>query len=328
MLPARRAPISGRCSSFRSASSSPTSGARRRSPASRPKASRTACCRTCRPQPPRSATPPQSTLYEVLFANPANRKVRWPDPVAGEHANATVAPPGAAAIDWFPEKALFEEYAGFGRGEGHDLAPFDVYFRDDVRGLRWPVVDGKETAWRFNEALRPVRRQGQRLRLLRQGRQEAPLRHARRRRHRRAGRDRRQGEDLLPPLRRAAGEPRHDLGSLALDRPRARALALGLDDPPRARAAQRHARGAAVHAPEGRREARASTQGALAAIESRRGRITARVELAGRNRPPRGTVYVPWFDESVFINKVTLDATCPISKEIDFKKCAVRVSKA
>ena len=62
-------------------------------------------------------------------------------------------------------------------------------------------------------------------------------------------------------------------------------------------------------------------------IESRRGKITARVETEGRNRPPRGTVYVPWFDESVFVNKLTLDATCPISKETDFKKCAVRVSK-
>jgi len=50
-----------------------------------------------------------------------------------------------AGIDWFPEKALFEDYARFGRGHGHDLAEFDVYFRDDVRGLRWPVVNGKET---------------------------------------------------------------------------------------------------------------------------------------------------------------------------------------
>jgi len=74
--------------------------------------------------------------------------------------------------------------------------------------------------------------------------------------------------------------------------------------------------------------ARGLVQGALAAIESRRGRITARVELVGRNRPPRGTVYVPWFDESVFVNKVTLDATCPISKQTDFKKCAVKVAKA
>jgi nitrate reductase NapA len=74
--------------------------------------------------------------------------------------------------------------------------------------------------------------------------------------------------------------------------------------------------------------ARGLTQGDAAWIESRRGRIRARVETAGRNRAPRGLVFVPWFDEGVFINKVTLDATCPISKQIDFKKCAVKVTKA
>ena len=67
--------------------------------------------------------------------------------------------------------------------------------------------------------------------------------------------------------------------------------------------------------------------GDLAWIESRRGKIQARVTLGGRNKVPRGLVYVPWFDEGVFINKVTLDATCPISKETDFKKCAVRIAK-
>jgi nitrate reductase NapA len=66
----------------------------------------------------------------------------------------------------------------------------------------------------------------------------------------------------------------------------------------------------------------------LAWIESRRGKIQARVEIDGRNPVPRGLVFVPWFDEGVFINKVTLDATCPISKQTDFKKCAVRVYKA
>jgi len=29
----------------------------------------------------------------------------------------------------------------------------------------------------------------------------------------------------------------------------------------------------------------------------------------------------------VLINRVTLDTTCPISKESDFKKCAVKVYK-
>ncbi|MFC2492413.1 MAG: molybdopterin dinucleotide binding domain-containing protein, partial [Campylobacter curvus] len=63
-------------------------------------------------------------------------------------------------------------------------------------------------------------------------------------------------------------------------------------------------------------------------IESRRGKVKARVDLKGRNKPPVGLIYVPWFDENVFINKVTLDSTCPISKETDYKKCAVKIYKA
>ena len=47
-------------------------------------------------------------------------------------------------------KGLFEEYAEFGRGHGHDLAPFDRYHQE--RGLRWPVVNGNETRWRYKEA--------------------------------------------------------------------------------------------------------------------------------------------------------------------------------
>ncbi|MCP3963497.1 MAG: periplasmic nitrate reductase subunit alpha, partial [bacterium] len=73
---------------------------------------------------------------------------------------------------------------------------------------------------------------------------------------------------------------------------------------------------------------RAVKRNDLVFVESRRGRVKAVVETQGRNRPPRGYTFVPFFDESVFINKVTLDATCPMSKETDFKKCAVKVYKA
>ena len=52
------------------------------------------------------------------------------------------------------------------------------------------------------------------------------------------------------------------------------------------------------------------------------------IDIGQKQMLPRGTVFVPWFDEGVFINKVTLDATCPISKETDFKKCAVKVYKS
>ena len=46
----------------------------------------------------------------------------------------------------------------FGRGHGHDLASFDSYH--EVRGLRWPVVDGKETRWRYREGYDPYVKPG------------------------------------------------------------------------------------------------------------------------------------------------------------------------
>ena len=79
--------------------------------------------------------------------------------------------------------------------------------------------------------------------------------------------------------------------------------------------------------PEDAKE-RGLRRGMAAKLQSRRGEIEIRVETRGRNKVPRGVIYVPWFDESRLINKLTLDATCPISKETDFKKCAVKVSKA
>jgi nitrate reductase NapA len=62
-------------------------------------------------------------------------------------------------------------------------------------------------------------------------------------------------------------------------------------------------------------------------IESRRGEESMSVIINGRGHCPRGTVFVPFFDENILINKVTLDAFCPISKQPDYKKCAVRIIK-
>jgi nitrate reductase NapA len=70
---------------------------------------------------------------------------------------------------------------------------------------------------------------------------------------------------------------------------------------------------------------RGLNQGAEVRIVSRRGEIRSRIETAGRNRMPSGVIFVPWFDASQLINKVTLDATDPISKQTDFKKCAVKI---
>jgi nitrate reductase NapA len=40
-----------------------------------------------------------------------------------------------------------------------------------------------------------------------------------------------------------------------------------------------------------------------------------------------GSVFVPFFDESIAINLVTLEAYDPLSKQPDYKKCAVRLRK-
>ena len=72
------------------------------------------------------------TLYEVLYENGEVNKFKVPTDVPG-YINDE-----ADHFGYYLQKGLFEEYADFGRGHGHDLAPFDTYHQ--VRGLRWPVV--------------------------------------------------------------------------------------------------------------------------------------------------------------------------------------------
>jgi nitrate reductase NapA len=60
-------------------------------------------------------------------------------------------------------------------------------------------------------------------------------------------------------------------------------------------------------------------------VVSRRGELELPVVIDGRGRPPRGSLFIPFFDEAKLPNVLTLDAMDNISKEPDFKKCAVRV---
>ena len=55
--------------------------------------------------------------------------------------------------DSLSKNTYLKSMQSFGRGHAHDLADFDVYHK--VRGLKWPVVDGKETQWRFNTKYDP-----------------------------------------------------------------------------------------------------------------------------------------------------------------------------
>ncbi len=63
-------------------------------------------------------------------------------------------------------------------------------------------------------------------------------------------------------------------------------------------------------------------------ISSRRGSVVFPADINGRSVPQRGSVFIPFFDEARMVNQITLDQYDPISKEPDYKKCAVRVERA
>ena len=239
------------------------------------------------------------TLFEVLYRN---GKV---DRFAPGEVETGYANDEAAAFGFYPQKGLFEEYAEFGRGHGHDLAPFDEYHK--ARGLRWPVVNGKETRWRYKEGTDPYVKAGTDWQFYgnKDGRAviwalpyEPPA----------------ESPDAEYDLWLATGrvlEHWHS-GSMTMRVPelyKAFPSAVVFMNPDDAKA-------------------RGLKRGDEVKVISRRGEMRSRIETRGRNRVPTGLVFVPWFDAAQLINKTTLDATCPISKQTDFKKCAVKVVMA
>ena len=267
---------------------------------------------------------PDDTLYDVLFATQANKKVAWPDPVAKGHDNCTVNDLGE---DWFPEKALFEEYAEFGRGHQHDLDHFDVYYRDDVRGLKWPVVDGKETEWRFNEKYDPYVTKGSgfefygpALKALATGDLDGVT----------DGEKKGLAGKAKIFFRPYAAPPEQPDNNYDLWLSTGRVLEHWHTGTMTRRVPELHRAvpSAQIFMHPADAKKRGLVRNDVVVVESRRGKVKAVVETQGRNRPPKGYTFVPFFDESVLINKVTADVTCPMSKETDFKKCAVKVYKA
>src|SRR4029453_11875921 len=102
--------------------------------------------------PPKKPEVRGKTLYDVLFRN--GKVDRFPlGEIDAGYANAE-----AKAFGFYLQKGLFEEYAEFGRGQGHSPPPFDTYH--ELRGLRWPVVNGQETKWRFKEGSDPYVKAG------------------------------------------------------------------------------------------------------------------------------------------------------------------------
>ncbi len=239
------------------------------------------------------------TLFDVLFANGTVNKFKT-DEIEDGYANHE-----SEAFGFYVQKGLFEEYAEFGRHHGHDLAPFDLYHQ--ARGLRWPVVDGKETRWRYKEGSDPYVKAGKDFEFYGFPDGKAVV--------------------WALPYQSAPEEPDAEF-DLWLSTGRVlehwHSGSMTMRVPELYKAVPQ----AVIFMHPDDAHARELRRGQEARVISRRGEIRARIETRGRNKPPRGLIFVPWFDASVLINKVTLDATDPISKQTDFKKCAVKVVRA
>lgn len=255
---------------------------------------------------------------EGVFGNTERRTQQW---------DKLIDPPGEAREDaWqiievarrmglghlfpWPEdnwhEAMYEEYRQFTLGTGKDVASY-AQLRA-TRGLRWPVVDGKETRYRYAAGYDPYVRKSQGVHFYKA---------------------KSYGERAafwIRPYHPPAELPDEEFPFWLTT---GRVIEHWHTGTMTRRIKQLHQAvpGAYVEINPADAIELGVTTGDLVRLVSRRGKLELPVVLDGRGKPPRGTVFVPFFDEGKLINRLTLDAMCNLSKEPDFKKCAVRVER-
>ncbi len=210
------------------------------------------------------------------------------------------------------DKLLFDEYRPFTMMKKYSLAPYDELVK--ARGMRWPVVQDKQGVWRetsrrFVEGEDPYVKPGSGVDFywgkLKDGKAlvwarpyEAPP----------------EVPDEKFPFWLCTGRVLEHWHTGTMTR----------------RVPQLHRAMPKAYVelnPEDAAKLKIAT-GDKVKITSRRGELVLPAWLNGRSVPMPGSVFVPFFAEESLINLVTLEAHCPLSKEPDYKKCAVAISKA
>lgn len=240
----------------------------------------------------------KKNLFDLLFGN--GQVDRYP--LADLHPD--YANTESRDFGFYLQKGLFEEYARFGRGKGKDLAEFDLYHQ--VRGLRWPVVDGRETRWRYREGLDPYVAKGSGVQFYGNADNRANIFAL---------------PDEPPPESPDKNYPFWMCTGRVLEHWHTGSMTRRVEELHKAVPAAL----LYMHPDDARDQG--LRRGSEARVISRRGELRLRVETRGRVNMPRGVVFVPFFDASRLINALILDATDPISRQTDFKKCAVRLER-
>jgi nitrate reductase (cytochrome) len=254
---------------------------------------------------------------EGMFGNSERRTQHW---------DQLVPPPGDAMSDtWqiievakrmgfkkeFPYKEkshieeIWNEYIQFHDNPKHRMAPYDLLRKKS--GVMWPYVNGKSTQWRFNSKYDPACDKNRAFDFY--------------------GKPDHKAWVIFRPYEPAAESPDKEYpfwlntgrvvehwhtGSMTR-----RVPALHQAMPK-----------AYVELNPNDAKKMGVSNGDKVKLTSRRGSVTFTANINGRGVPPKGQVFVPFFDESYLVNELTLDAFCPLSKQPDYKKCAVKVEKA
>jgi len=256
---------------------------------------------------------------EGMFGNTERRTQHW---------DKLVEPPGEAKEDaWqimqvakrmgmdnlFPwpddnwHQPMFEEYRSFTLGKGKDLASYEQL--REARGLRWPVVDGKETRYRYAAGEDPYVKKDRGVHFYKATKTDEKAVVWLRPYHPPA-----ESPDEEYPFWLTTGHVLEHWHSGSMTQ----------------RIKELHQAVPEAYCEMNRADAQqlGISNGMRIKISSRRGELLLRAKLDGRGTPPRGSVFVPFFDEGRLINRVTLDAMDCISKEPDYKKCAVQIERA
>lgn len=199
---------------------------------------------------------------------------------------------------------IWKEYSLFHKGAKHGMAPYEVLKKQP--GAQWPYVDGKSTQWRFHAKYDPAckgdtydfyGKPDGKAWIWARPYEPAPE----------------QPDNEYPFLLNTGRVVEHwHTGSMT------RRIPVLHQAVPKAYVE--------LH-PEDAKQM-GIRNGNAVKLTSRRGQIELPASINERGKPVRGHVFVPFFDEGKLINELTLDAFCPISKQPDYKKCAIKVEKA
>ncbi len=198
---------------------------------------------------------------------------------------------------------IYNEYRRHHEGKKHAMAPLEVLKAQP--GAQWPYVDGKSTQWRFNTKYDPAcTKEGFDFYGKKDGKAiiwERPYEPAP------------EVPDNEYPFWLNTGRVIEHWHSGSMTR--------------RIPVLHRAVPKAYVELNPGDAKKMNVRTGDKIRLTTRRGSLVLDASVDERGIPTPGQVFVPFFDEAIKINELTLDAFCPISRQPDYKKCAVKVEK-